>query len=191
MRGQALGMRGQRIRCQPRRLFSARTARAPTSWSTSARPAKSSVPRAVPAFAWRANLARRIAEQEAALAALRRQLDVRLTDLNRRREELRAELRNVETEIEAVAQGGQPDGKPVTPQAETQESPASAATKLAAGSAPSLSELLVTLVRAAEGKPVTFVELKNQAVQRGFPTGSTNLRKMVENRTYALVKRGI
>src|ERR1700692_183625 len=87
------------------------------------------------------DLARRIAEQEVALTALRRQLDTRLTDLNRRREELRAELRTVKTEIDAVSQRGQQNGKPATSQVTTQESQATASAKQAAGPAPTLSEL--------------------------------------------------
>jgi len=63
------------------------------------------------------DLARRIAQQEAALSVLRRKLDARLTDLNRRREKLRTELRTVEAEIEAVSQAEPQSGKPVTDQA--------------------------------------------------------------------------
>src|SRR5438132_2884708 len=53
------------------------------------------------------DIARRIARQEAQLATLRRRLDSRLTILNRRREELRDELRNVETELLAIGPSDQ------------------------------------------------------------------------------------
>ena len=48
----------------------------------------------------------RIAKRETELATLRRRLEARLSRLNNRREQLRSDLRSVETEIELVGSGG-------------------------------------------------------------------------------------
>src|SRR5436190_8083119 len=104
------------------------------------------------------DLAHRIAQQEAALATLRRKLNERLTDLNRRREKLRTELRTVETEIEAVSQGG-PRGSQAVPdqtasrEADARETKTATPARRPAGSGPSLSQLLVPLGRDAKGNP--------------------------------------
>jgi hypothetical protein len=142
------------------------------------------------------DLARRIAQQEATLTALRRKLDARLSDLNRRRERLRAELRSVEAEIEAVAQGGSagdqvlPVQFPSSP-VETSKSRTVAPSKRPAGSRFTLSEFLVRLVREQRGKPLSMKELQEQTVQRGFPSTSTNLPRLVKKRAYELVERGV
>jgi hypothetical protein len=125
------------------------------------------------------DLVSRIAQQEAALAQLRRQLDTRLADLNRRRETLQAQLRAVESEIDAVAARGA-----------SSPAPAAAPAQRPATSFPSLAEFLVQLVREANGKPVPLAVLKEQTVRRGFPSKSANLISMVEKRASELVKRG-
>jgi len=138
------------------------------------------------------DLARRIAQQEAALAALRRKLDARLTDLNRRREKLRAELRTVESEIEAVSEGetASPDHAS-PPQNLSKQSQAAAPAKRSARSFPSLAKFLVQLVREGTGKPLPMATLKEQTVLRGFPSKSGDIRRIVEKRASELVQRGL
>ncbi len=116
------------------------------------------------------DLVRRIAEQETGLAALRRELEGRLQELNRRREALRSELGRVEAEIETVRRSNvlAPDGGRTA-----------------------LSALLPRLVAEANGRPVTARELAERVRQLGFATASKNFGKVVENRAYELVKKGV
>jgi hypothetical protein len=130
-------------------------------------------------------LARQIARHESKLARLRHKLDSRLANLNRRREDLRSELRSVETEIEAVAQSG-----PQNEQTAAAPTPEPVRKRGRKRSGASLADFLVALVREGKGKPVPMATLKEQTVSRRFPTTSTNLPGMVEKRASELVQGG-
>jgi hypothetical protein len=136
------------------------------------------------------DLAHRIARQEATLAKLRRRLDSRLADLNRRREDLRARLRAVEAEIAAASPNGQAAEQPTPVQAP----PAQAAThsaKRRARSGSTLAEFLIGLVSEGNGEPVPVATLKAETVRRRFPTSSSNIPALVETRAWDLARRGL
>jgi hypothetical protein len=136
------------------------------------------------------DLARRIAQQEAALAKLRGRLDSRLAKLHRRREDLRAKLRDVEAEIEAASPASRPTEQITptpsdTPKVET----LSAQRRLRSG--PTLPEFLIELVREGNGRPVPIAVLKAETVRRGFPSRSSDVPAVVQARTSELVRRGL
>jgi hypothetical protein len=135
-------------------------------------------------------LARRIAQQEAALAKLRGRLDARLGKLHRRREDLRAKLRDVEAEIEAASPADRPTEQitPMptdTPKAETPPA------QRRARSGSTLPQLLIELVREGNGRPVPIAVLKAETVRRGFPSTSSDIPAMVQARASELVRRGL
>ncbi len=135
------------------------------------------------------DLARRIPGQEATLAKLRRRLDSRLADLNRRREDLRAKLRTVEAEIAAVslgAQGGEATAPVPAPPAQAETPSAKRQTR----SGLTLPEFLIGLVREGNGKPVPIATLKAETLRRRFPTSSSNIPALVETRAGEPSRRG-
>jgi hypothetical protein len=136
------------------------------------------------------DLARRVAQQEAALAKLRGKLDARLAILNRRRETLRTDLRDVEAQIEAAT----PDRRTAEtspPIPATQSAPETTSPKQQTRSETSLAAFLIGLVREGKGKPVPIATLKAETVRRGFPTTSSNLKGIVETRASELARRGL
>jgi hypothetical protein len=131
-------------------------------------------------------LAQQLARKQSELEQARRAYEKRLTDLERQKEDLQAQLRTVETEIHAVSSTA-PSGAAPAPQRKT---PAATPAPKADGSL-TLPALLVKLVRAAGGGPITVKEL-GQAVKRArFQTTSHNLARMVKNKVAVLVKRGV
>jgi hypothetical protein len=134
------------------------------------------------------DLTRRIARQEAKLTTLRHQLEKRLADLNRRRQELRVELRTVEAEIEAVADSS--TSRANAPAMPTAAAPIEAPQAGQPTKTTSLPAFLIELVREANGRPLTVTELQQETVQRGYPTTSKHLREMVGARVADLLKQG-
>jgi hypothetical protein len=135
------------------------------------------------------DLTRQIAEHESELERLRREYDTRqarLADLHGRQEELRAQLRHVRAEIQAVSRGGSPDeaAAPVTAM------PASPPQSATAAARPKLADALVDVVRAA-GRPMTAKQLGEELLRRKFPTTSSNIANVIQNRLTVLVKRGV
>src|ERR1700719_3980299 len=90
------------------------------------------------------SLAQHIARQQADLEALRREYEARqghLTDLQRRKQELQNQLRQVDAEIEAVAQG-----KTLAPAGSSKASPTKASPATPPAIAPqTLAGLLIRL----------------------------------------------
>lgn len=126
-----------------------------------------------------ADLAQKLADKQSELDKLRHTFDARLSTLKRRKEGLEADLRRVESEIQAA----------------TQESGSLAAVtvselKPAVSGATSLPQFLLGIIRE-KGGPVTVAELTSEIVQRKFPTSSQNLPKMVGNRVHDLLKKGL
>jgi hypothetical protein len=136
------------------------------------------------------DLSQRIAHREAELAALRQQLETRLADLNRRRDELRNELRTVEAEIEGVPPAGSPPEKPAPTPTGAAKAPTPAPPQPKTASAMSLPEFLLQLVREANGRPMTLAQLQHEVIRRRFPTKTVHIRDMVGARVSDLVKRG-
>jgi hypothetical protein len=132
------------------------------------------------------DLTQQIAQWQSELERLRQDYEARqarLTGLTRQRDELQGKLRQVEADIRAVTQGL---ARPASPP------PAAAAEPAAPGTTdrPNLTEALVRLVRQA-GRPLTARELGEQLLRGGFPTKSTNITNLVQNRLSDLVKRGV
>jgi hypothetical protein len=133
----------------------------------------------------------RIAQRDAELQALRRELDARrsrLQALTQRKEELQAKLQQVEAEMAAVATGAKRHHVPSPKAAPKKPTPkASAAGK---PSRPSLPSLLVSVIRGA-GRPLTAKHLVREVQRRGFRSSSAHFTKMVEARLWDLKKQGV
>jgi hypothetical protein len=98
------------------------------------------------------------------------------------RDTLQAQLRQLDADIEAVTQG-RATGAAAPPSA-----PATKGTP--APARPTLTDALVEVLREAN-RPLTARELGEELTRRKFPTTSTNITKLVENRVSDLVKRGV
>jgi len=136
------------------------------------------------------NLAQRIAQQQSELDTLRQEYDrrqARLTELNRRKKDLQAELQQIQGEIQAVDRGQTPSA----PSSKAAPRPASVATSPAnTYKAQTLSGFLMTLVRQAQG-PVTVKELAKEFVRQKYPTTSGNIPQLVKSALHKLVVRGV
>lgn len=133
-------------------------------------------------------VAQRIAEQEAALQALRREYETRkrrLDDLARRKRDLQTQLSKVDSQIQSLA------GKMTPPQA-TKPSPATStkSAPLFSNSGVSLPRLLETILRDG-GRPLSNRELTDEVRRRKFPSQSGDLLKQVTTRVAELVRKGV
>ena len=133
----------------------------------------------------------RIAQRDAELHRLRRELEARqsrLQSLTQRKQELQAKLQQIEAEMAAVAAGakrphaGSP--KPATNKPTSKPSVAGKPTQL------SLASLLVSVIREA-GRPLTAKQLVGEAKRRGFKSSSADFTKVVETRLWGLKDRGL
>jgi hypothetical protein len=140
-----------------------------------------------------AQVAQRLAQQEAALQALRREYEARkkqLDQLTRRKQELQTQLTQVEGQIHSLAGGASPASAPApkaVPASKARQSKATHGTR----KRPSISlhQLLVTAVRDA-GRPLSHKELVEEVRRRNFPTHADDLLKQVTTRVGELVKKG-
>ena len=138
------------------------------------------------------NLAQRINQQEIELAKLREEFELRqaqLTELTRRKEELQAQLQQVESEIQSVGQIPLPKPVVSTPPAR-QEKPTASISVAKSAKRVTLAKFLINWVQRAK-KPVTSKELADEIVRSKYPTTSSNIRQMVDTRVGELVKKGI
>ena len=137
-----------------------------------------------PAAVSLSELAQRLARKQSELEQVRQAYEARSAELARRRDDLLAQLRAVEAEIEAV--------RPLA--SATAPAPAAApqapAPQAAARATLTLPALLTDLVRAA-GRPVTVKELAQEVVRGRFPTASRDIPQLVKNKVSELVKRGV
>jgi len=135
------------------------------------------------------DLTRQIAERESELAQRRHQYyearQALLADLNRRQQELQAQLQHVQSEISALSEGQSPSA--AIPAAPTL---APRTTGAGRGRRGTLTDALVEAAREVN-RPMTARELAQELVRRKYPTESRNLQGMVQNRLWQLVKRGI
>lgn len=121
------------------------------------------------------NLVKRVARQELQLNALKKKLTARLLRLNRRREELRSELQQVESEIAAV-----------TPPEISEAAPSAAvsrrrkAGRRAAGK-PKATSLRATLVDVfrKNGRTLTVSELVDQVRKTGYRSTSKDFKNLL------------
>jgi hypothetical protein len=124
------------------------------------------------------DLTRQIAQRQAELERLRQEYvarQTRLADLTRQRAALKAQLRQVEADIQAVTRG--------------QATGAAAEAPKPAGRR-TLTEALVEVLREAN-RAMTARELGAELTRRKFPTSSTNITNLVQNRLSDLVKKGV
>ena len=124
--------------------------------------------------------ARRIAQQQAELEALRQEYQARqaqLTDLNSRKQELQEQLAQVENEIRTVTLGKIPRPPSVAPAAPKAKKPVSGS-QVKPTPPGSLPQVLKILVREAK-QPMTVKELTEELVRRKFPTTSKDLATIV------------
>src|SRR5260370_41032752 len=135
-------------------------------------------------------LQQHIAQQEAALERLRQPLVGRqqqLDSLQRRKQELQEQLRQVDAQLAAVA------GTKAAP-TETPKSPARPKGPTGRSSRnrsqPPLRELIVTALRES-GRPLTGKQLAEEALRRGFVTTSANFVNFATKRVHQLYKQGI
>jgi len=133
----------------------------------------------------------RIAQRDAELQRLRRDLEARrsrLQALTQRKEELQAKLQQIEAEMAAVTTGAKrpqaaaPKAAPKKPT--PQPSTAGKANQ------PSLASEIVAVIRSA-GRPLTAKHLVQEVKRRCFKSSSANFTKMVETRLWDLKKQGV
>ena len=133
----------------------------------------------------------RIAERDAELQALRRELEARrsrLQALTQRKKELQAKLQHLEAEIAAVTAGAKRPHAP-SRKATPKKSALPSSTAGKPGK-PSLPSLLVSVIRSA-GRPLTAKRLAQEVKRRGFKSSSTHFANMVKTRLWDLKKQGV
>jgi hypothetical protein len=144
------------------------------------------------------NLADRIAQQQAELESLRKELEARqtrLAKLNEKKDILEQRLRQLDADIEAVNQGKTPLRRPAKP-AVTASPAHPTRPKKKAPSPPDakppkrMADLLVDIVSETNG-PVTAKPLAEELQKRGFFTESPNLPRIVKARLNDLVREGV
>src|SRR5713226_9096364 len=133
----------------------------------------------------------RIAQRDAELQALRRDLEARrsrLQSLRQRKLELQAKLQQIEAEMAAVAAGAKRPqaGSPKAAPKKSTPKPSAAGKP----SPPSLASLLVSVIRSA-GRPLTANQLVGEVKRRGFKTSSADFTRMVGSRLWDLKKQGV
>jgi hypothetical protein len=134
------------------------------------------------------DLAHHIAQQESELERLRREYEARrahLDELGRRKQDLEAQLHQVDAEIEDINRGA-PEAPPAAPR-----EPASAAARRRRGQGVKFTDLIVDLVRQGGGQPVTVKELSVGVVRSKFPTTSGNIPRLVQTRVGEMVRKGV
>ena len=132
-------------------------------------------------------VAQRIAQQEAELEALRREYAARknqLGELTRRQQTLQAQLNQVESQIQALTLGSAPAAT-----APAKPSPEAKPRKVVTYA--TLPDLILPLLRDAQGEPLTTRQLTDAVMRLGFSTTSRNPYGVVKSRANELVKKGI
>ena len=156
-------------------------------------------------------LAQSVAEQAKQLDKLRQELKARqthLSNLNRKRSQLEAQLQRVNKEIASVtgvakpAAPAKPKASPAPKKAKkpvakakpgvsqstsVAKKPAGKKSKKASGG---LNRFLVQTVQRA-GKPISYGELSESVVRAKIPTSSKNLRKLVQTKVALLIRKGV
>jgi hypothetical protein len=137
------------------------------------------------------NLAQRIVQQQAQLERMRREHKARqnqLATLMRRKRTLQQQIQRVDGQIKAIA--GAAGARP-TLTSSTTSKPFKSSKRKPVKSARPMSVVLVDLIREAGGKPLTVGQMTQEVIRRRIPTSSSKPRKMIENRAYELVKKGV
>src|SRR6516225_9014418 len=133
----------------------------------------------------------RIAQRDAELQRLRRDLEARrsrLHALTQRKEELQAKLRQIEAEMAAVTTGAKRP-QAAAPKAAPKK-PTPQPSTVGKANQPSLASEIVAVIRSAS-RPLTAKHLAQEVKRRGFKTTSADFTKVVETRLWDLKKRGL
>jgi hypothetical protein len=135
------------------------------------------------------DLQQQITQRELELRTLRQELETRqneLSSLASRKEDLQAQLRQVEADIAALAARSplQPAAAAVPTAAVPPTPPPRAQAQ------PRLADLIVTMLRHA-GQAMTSRQLRDEALRRGYQTSSRNLAKTIEVRIQDLKRQGM
>jgi hypothetical protein len=146
------------------------------------------------------SLAQQIAHQQSELEALRREYETRqnnLAELNRQKQELKAQLQRIEADIRATKEGGSLSAIPLAEAGDTAAVPRRrrrrGRRKGARGGAPranTLGAVLLEILHQAGG-PRTAKKLSEEVQRRKYSTTSSNLPAMVKNQIHHLMKRGL
>jgi hypothetical protein len=133
----------------------------------------------------------RIAQRDAELQGLRRDLEARrsrLQALTQRKEELQAKLQQIEAEMAAVTTGAKRPLAAAPKAAPKKPTPQPSTAGMA--NQQSLASEIVAVIRSA-GRPLTARQLAQEVKRRGFKTTSADFTKVVETRLWDLKKRGL
>jgi len=140
------------------------------------------------------DLTQQFAQRRSELERLRQEIETRqtrLTDLEGHRAQLRAQLQQVEADIQVVIRGSPPaKAARATPTQTTSDTFPTPKPPTEEAAQPTLADTLVEVARAA-GRPLTAKQLAEELVRRQFPTNSSNFAKLVEKRVTELVKQGV
>jgi hypothetical protein len=114
--------------------------------------------------------------------------------MNSRKADLEAQLRQVESDIQAVAQGSTSSlaGAPAQTEAPPVESaaPEAAAPPEVTPPARDLGLFLLALLREA-GQPLTVKQLATEVENRRYPTRSRNINGLVQTKVQVMAKKGL
>jgi len=147
-------------------------------------------------------LAQHIARQQTELEALRREYETRqtsLADLNRQKQALKAQLRQIDADIRATAQGSPPGQAPASRptgrpkrggRKAKRKHPKTTPGPATAVRPNSLPALLLDILGKARS-PLAVKQIAMEVVRRKYQTTSSNLPAMVDTRVRDLVKRGL
>lgn len=131
-----------------------------------------------------ANLAEQLAKKQSELQDIRRAFDSHLADLQRRKQDLEATLRQVEAEI----LGTIPPASPLSPPVAASKPAATPRSTPAADSKPTLNQMVLQVLQGA-GRSLTVKEVTDELVKLNYSSSSGNLAKMVRNRIDDMVKK--
>jgi hypothetical protein len=135
-------------------------------------------------------VAQRIAQREAELAALRRTYDDRkrkLAELTQRKQQLQGQLARVETDIQALTRGSVPP--PVTKPVVAPK-PSRKDHQRRAHNAVPLPVLLQNVLREA-GRPLSHKQLTEEVTRRKYATTTGDLHKQITTRVGEMVRKGL
>ncbi|HEY7424087.1 MAG TPA: hypothetical protein VH682_07615 [Gemmataceae bacterium] len=134
-------------------------------------------------------LQQQISQRELELQALRQELETRqnqFATLASRKEDLLTQLRQIEADIAALTATSPPPAtvSPAPAEVVAPTSPPHAADQ------PKLADLIVTMLRE-DGRTMTSRQLREEALRRGYQSGSRNLVKTIEVRIQDLKQKGV
>jgi hypothetical protein len=131
----------------------------------------------------------RIAQHDSELQALRKELDARrsrLQALSNRKEQLQDQLQRIESEMAAVAGGTQraTSSSSKSAQKAAPNRPVSKPSQLP------LAAMIVAILQNT-GRVLTVQQITQEVKQRGFPSKSKALHRLVGKNVYALATKGV